>query len=99
MDSSKTPRPEPLDDTDVAKRLSTLPGWSPAENSISATFSFGGFPDAIGFVNRVAALAEEAGHHPDIDIRWNKVALVLSTHSAGGLTPLDFDLAAKISAL
>ena len=51
------------------------------------------------FVNEVAALAEEANHHPDIDIRWNKVTLVLTTHSEGGLTQNDFDLAKKIDAL
>lgn len=62
------------------------------------TFSHRDFAAALAFVNRVGGLAEEANHHPDIDIRWNKVTLRLSTHNCGGLTDLDFDLAARIDA-
>ncbi len=57
------------------------------------------FADALAYVNAVAALAEEMDHHPDIDIRWNTVTLRLTTHSAGGLTQLDLDLARRIDAL
>jgi 4a-hydroxytetrahydrobiopterin dehydratase len=91
--------PEKLDESEISKSLAALPAWSREGNHLSATFTFKGFPAAIRFVNRVAEAAEHANHHPDIDIRWNKVTLVLSTHSAGGLTRHDFDLAAKISAL
>ncbi len=87
---------------EVTDRLSDLDDWSRLdgdEASITATFKFGDFAEALAFVNRVGAAAEEMDHHPDIDIRWNKVTLVLSTHSAGGLTAADFDLAGKITQL
>ena len=57
------------------------------------------FADALAYVNAVAGLAEEVGHHPDIDIRWNTVTLRLTTHSEGGITGLDLDLARRIDAL
>jgi 4a-hydroxytetrahydrobiopterin dehydratase len=75
------------------------PDWSWADDSISRTFQFGDFKEALGFVNRVGESAEEAGHHPDIDIRWNKVTLTLSTHSEGGLTQKDLDLANTVDTL
>jgi 4a-hydroxytetrahydrobiopterin dehydratase len=79
--------------------LEEVPGWRLSDNSIERTLTFEGFPAAIEFVVRLARDAEEMNHHPDIDIRWNKVNLVLSTHSAGGLTDLDFLLARKIDKL
>jgi 4a-hydroxytetrahydrobiopterin dehydratase len=79
--------------------LDEVPKWQLGDNSIGRTFEFEGFQPAIEFVNRLAKEAEEMNHHPDIDIRWNKVRLVLSTHSAGGLTDLDFMLATKIDKL
>lgn len=79
--------------------LARTPWWTLKGGHIERSFKFGGFPAAIDFVNRVAEAAETANHHPDIDIRWNKVTLRLSTHSAGGLTPLDFDLAAECDRL
>jgi 4a-hydroxytetrahydrobiopterin dehydratase len=91
-----------LNDSDVAARLAELPDWTRPdtdESSITATYELADFAGALAFVNAVGAEAEERNHHPDIDIRWNKVTLVLSTHSAGGLTEADFDLAAAISAL
>ena len=79
--------------------LEEVPKWKLSENSIERTLTFGGFSAAIEFVVRLAKEAEEMNHHPDIDIRWNKVKLVLSTHSAGGLTDMDFLLARKIDKL
>ena len=80
----------------VENLLGEVPNWKLRENSIERTFKFSGFQEAIDFVNRVAQEAENMNHHPDIDIRWNKVKLVLSTHSAGGLTNNDFMLATKV---
>jgi 4a-hydroxytetrahydrobiopterin dehydratase len=75
--------------------LTTLPDWEIKAGELVRTYKFEDFLTALGFVNRVAELAEEAGHHPDIDIRYNKVRLALVTHDAGGLTSKDFDLAAQ----
>lgn len=72
------------------------PEWSIEEKSMTRTFTFGDFAEAMAFVTRIALAAEALDHHPDIDIRWNRVTLVLSTHSAGGLTALDQDLASRI---
>jgi 4a-hydroxytetrahydrobiopterin dehydratase len=69
------------------------PGWSRAGDAITRTYEHADFNEAMGFVTRVALAAEKADHHPDIDIRWNKVNLTLSTHSEGGVTPKDLDLA------
>ncbi len=79
--------------------MDALPNWRQEGATIVRSFRFGGFMQAMDFVQTVAQLAEEANHHPDIDIRWNQVTLRLSTHSAGGLTHLDFALAARIDAL
>ena len=87
-----------LSDADAAERLSRLPGWARNGNEIRRTFTFADFKEAMGFVNRVADLAEEMDHHPDIDIRYSRVTLALTTHDAGGLTALDFDLAEKAGA-
>lgn len=81
----------------VTHALSDLPGWRLEDGELTRTWTFPGFVDSISFVDRVAPLAEEAGHHPDIDIRYNKVTLSLTTHDAGGLTSLDTDLASRIS--
>jgi 4a-hydroxytetrahydrobiopterin dehydratase len=75
---------------DAMKRV---PLWTKRRQLISRTFVFADFVKAMAFVNKVAVLAESRDHHPDIDIRWNKVTLGLSTHSAGGLTDKDFSLA------
>ena len=73
--------------------------WKRDEEAIKAEFKFEDFSEAMGFVTRVGLAAEKADHHPDIDIRWNKVLLVLSTHSEGGITGKDIELAGKISRL
>ncbi len=75
------------------------PNWTVADTEMSRTFEFRSFVEAMGFVTSVALLAERANHHPDIDIRWNRVTLTLSTHSAGGLTGQDADLAGQIESL
>ena len=80
---------------EAASLLETLPAWKIQAGELVRIFKFEDFPAAIGFVNKVAALAETAGHHPDIDIRYNRVRLALVTHDAGGLTGKDFDLAAE----
>jgi 4a-hydroxytetrahydrobiopterin dehydratase len=90
---------ELLTEDEIAAQLSAVPGWSHAGSSITRTVTRDDFRGAMLFTGAVAYLAEEAGHHPDILIQWNRVTLTLSTHSAGGLTALDFGLAGKISAL
>ena len=89
---------KPLSPAEVKVALKSVPLWRRTGSTIRRTFEFPDFPVAIKFVNQVARLAERAGHHPDIDIRWNKVHLLLTTHDAGGLTQKDFDLAVSISA-
>jgi 4a-hydroxytetrahydrobiopterin dehydratase len=86
-----------LDDTAVAAALDELPGWEREGNALVRTAALPSFPRAIEVVDRVAALAEERDHHPDIDIRWRNLTFRCSTHSAGGLTRLDVDLAKAIS--
>jgi 4a-hydroxytetrahydrobiopterin dehydratase len=88
-----------LPESEINARLETLEGWNRDGAEIRREFAFRDFLAAMAFVNAVALRAEAANHHPDIDIRWNKVLLRLSTHSAGGLTASDFALAEKINAL
>lgn len=88
-----------LNESQIAEGLARLPGWERQGASIRRTWTFPAFMDGIAFVNRVAELAEQADHHPDIDIRYTRVTLVLSTHSAGGLTARDLRLAEQINAL
>jgi 4a-hydroxytetrahydrobiopterin dehydratase len=88
-----------LNETKIQFLLSSLPQWQRHEDIISKTFMFADFPAAMKFVNAVAELAEHAQHHPDVDIRWNKVTLALTTHDAGGLTDKDFALARQCNML
>jgi 4a-hydroxytetrahydrobiopterin dehydratase len=88
-----------LSATQVIEKLAGRPFWQLAAPNIERTVTFADFPAAIAFVNRVAEAAENANHHPDIDIRWNKVHLALSSHDAGGLTERDFKLAGVIDSL
>lgn len=83
----------------MTKSLSLLTEWVHEGKEIQRTFQFQNFATALAFVNRVGLLSEEANHHPDIDLRWGKVTLHLTTHSLGGLTQLDFALAEKINSL
>jgi 4a-hydroxytetrahydrobiopterin dehydratase len=80
----------------IQKELKYLTGWVKRKNEIRKKFEFKDFVQAMGFVNSVALLAERANHHPDIDIRWNKIQLALSTHSEGGITQKDIALAKEI---
>jgi len=90
---------ELLTEDEITARLGSAPGWEREGSSISTVVTRSDFRDAMLFTGAVAYLAEQANHHPDILIQWNKVTLTLSTHSAGGLTAADLDLAGKISAL
>jgi len=87
-----------LDDAGIAAALGRTPGWERAGAEIKRTYRFRDFLEALAFVNRVGELAERAGHHPDIDIRYNAVTLALTTHDAGGLSAKDFELARSIDA-
>jgi 4a-hydroxytetrahydrobiopterin dehydratase len=86
-----------LDDTAVAAALDELPGWERDGDALVRTAELPSFPIAIEVVDRVAAVAEKRDHHPDIDIRWRTLTFRCSTHSEGGLTQLDVDLAKAIS--
>ena len=86
---------ENLSTEQIKTALATVPDWKKKGATIARTYPFKDFPAAIKFVNAVAELAEQAWHHPDIDIRWNRVTLTLTTHDAGGLTKKDFALAGK----
>ncbi len=88
-----------LNASEIKSALAAVPEWTRKGATISRTFQFKDFPAAIQFVNAVAEIAERAWHHPDIDIRWNKVTLTLTTHDAGGLTEKDFALAQKFDRL
>jgi 4a-hydroxytetrahydrobiopterin dehydratase len=83
---------------EIKTALAAVPEWKKKGGTIVRTYQFKDFPAAIKFVQAVAGLAGQAWHHPDIDIRWNKVALTLTTHDAGGLTKKDFALAKKFDA-
>jgi 4a-hydroxytetrahydrobiopterin dehydratase len=85
-----------LTDAQVRERLKSLPEWKLEDNAIRRSYSFADFIDAMHFVNEVAEIAEDVGHHPDIDIRYNRVTLGLTTHDAGGLTENDLKMAAQL---
>lgn len=88
-----------LNKTEIEARLTGMAGWSLQGNGIQKKFTHDSFIPAISFVNKVAECAERAGHHPDIDIRYNQVLLTLSTHSEGGVTEKDLQLAQEIDKL
>ena len=88
-----------LDEATRAEFLAGHPDWARDGESISRTYVLRDFKESMAFVTQVALAAEVADHHPDIDIRWNKVTVVLSTHSAGALTAKDTDLAAQLDSL
>ncbi|HWO93485.1 MAG TPA: 4a-hydroxytetrahydrobiopterin dehydratase [Dehalococcoidia bacterium] len=88
-----------LNDDEIARQASRVPEWTREGDAIRREFRFKDFVRSMGFVNQVALLAEKADHHPDIAVSYNRVGLELSTHSEGGLTARDFDLAAQIDAL
>ena len=87
---------EVLSDIAIQRELGALHGWSRRGDVLTRTYQFRNFSESMRFVNRVADAAEAADHHPDIDIRYSKVTLTLSTHSAGGITEKDIALARAI---
>ena len=87
-----------LSDTDIRTALAKLSGWARDGDAITKEYRFDSFMDAIGFVDRIAKRAEAANHHPDLDIRYDRVVVSLTTHDAGGLTEKDLDLAGEIEA-
>ena len=88
-----------LSETELSAAVKSLNGWKLENCEIVKTFKHADFVHAMGFVQSVAILAERADHHPDIDIRWNKVTLKLATHSEGGITAKDISLAKEIESL
>jgi 4a-hydroxytetrahydrobiopterin dehydratase len=91
-------RPAKASEPEIADALARLPGWDRDGDEISRVFECASFANAIEFVVRIGFLAEHADHHPDLDVRWRKVRVALTTHDAGGITTLDLDMAAEITA-
>ncbi len=88
-----------LSESEIQQALGTLPGWSHVNNTLTKTFTLPDFANAIALVNGAAEAAEKQGHHPDMDIRYNRVTFTLSTHDAGGaVTEKDVALAREIEA-
>lgn len=88
-----------LSDAEIEERLSGLSGWERAGEAIEKSFERGDFVGSVEFVSDLVEPAEEMNHHPDLEISWDKVTVKISTHSEGGLTAADFELAGKIDAL
>ena len=88
-----------LSDDQIEEALRAVPEWAGLNGQIQRTYQFDDFDQSVAFVNLVAEYAEQAQHHPDILIRYNKVTLTVSTHDAGGITHKDFDLAAKADSM
>ena len=88
-----------LDTAAVTDALAGLDGWSRTGDEIEKTYERASFPDAVAFVVRIGFFAEKADHHPDLDIRWRKVRVALSTHDQGGITDKDISLAREIEGI
>ncbi len=88
-----------LSESEIDARLAGLPGWSRAEEAIEKRFGRGDFVGSVEFVSRLVEPAEGMNHHPDLAVSWDTVTVTIATHSEGGLTAADFELAAKIDAL
>ena len=89
----------PLTQAEIDQKIQTVPQWQQSEQTITRTFKFKNFVEAIAFVDKLVEPAEAAGHHPDLSISYNKVVVSLTSHDAGGLTEKDFSLAQTISDL
>jgi 4a-hydroxytetrahydrobiopterin dehydratase len=87
-----------LSDAEIEAKLAGLPGWARDGAAIAKEFECGDFVGSVRFVQSLVEPAEEMNHHPDLEISWNTVKVTLSTHSEGGLTGADFELAGKIDA-
>ena len=88
-----------LDDQQIAEKLGGLDGWERTGDAMSKRFELDDFKGSVDFVNRLTPEAEDMNHHPDLDISWNKVTVTVTTHSEGGLTDNDFELAKRIDSL
>jgi 4a-hydroxytetrahydrobiopterin dehydratase len=88
-----------LNDAEIEERLSELDGWERAGDAIQRVFKLADFKGSVDFVNRLTPEAEDMNHHPDVAISWNEVTVTISTHSEGGLTANDFELARRIATL
>ena len=93
------PRPSRLSPDELTAALSGLPSWSGDGEGLRRTVELPGFPDAVAALVRIAFVAEQLDHHPDVDLRWRRLHLTLVTHSAGGVTELDLELARRIDDL
>ena len=93
------PPAQKLSDIEIQRELGTLSGWTRKGDSLVKTFAFPTFMSGIAFVDHVAVAAEKMDHHPDLDIRYNKIGVTLSTHSAGGITGFDVALAREMERL
>ena len=88
-----------LSDEEIEERLSSLEGWERDGDAIRRGFELGDFKGSVDFVNRLTPEAEDMNHHPDLAISWNEVTVTITTHSEGGLTENDFELARRIASL
>jgi 4a-hydroxytetrahydrobiopterin dehydratase len=88
-----------LDDDEIQDRLAELDGWARAGDAIERKFDRGDFVGSVAFARAVVEPAEEMNHHPDLAISWSEVTVTISTHSEGGLTAADFELAKRIDSL
>lgn len=88
-----------LSDGDIDERLAGLEGWERSGDAIVKRFDNGDFKGSVDFVNRLTPQAEEMNHHPDLEISWKTVTVTITTHSEGGITDNDFELARRIDAL
>lgn len=88
-----------MSEDEVRTRLRALPDWRERDGKLTREFKFSDFTSAVDFVNRLTPLAEAAGHHPDLQVGWGRVAVELTSHDAGGLTEKDFQLAEQIDRL
>ena len=88
-----------LSENEISTRLVELSGWTAKDNKLTRKFSFANFAESLGFVNKVGAIAEAADHHPDITFGWGHAEITTTTHDRGGITDVDFALAAKIDTI
>lgn len=88
-----------LDNDEIDAKMGELDGWSRQGEAITKEFENGDFKGSVGFVNEITPIAETMNHHPDLEISWDTVKVTITTHSEGGLTAGDFDLAGRIDAL
>jgi 4a-hydroxytetrahydrobiopterin dehydratase len=87
-----------LSDSEIEERLARLPEWQRAGDAIRRTYECGDFVGSVNFVESMVNPAESLGHHPDLEVSWDQVTVTISTHSEGGLTKADFELATQLDA-